>query len=151
VNNDFLGPIRVLSLHPDADGDDEDWTLSSGSDSYALVNETEPVDGDSDYIEDTVTTNRTLFTYDDVPSGMGDNIIGVQVVTNPRITNATPYDLINTIKSGGTLYPESAVTIDNETFNGMGHVMQLLESDPDTSTAWTASGLNGAQFGVEVG
>jgi hypothetical protein len=151
VNNDFLGPIRVLSLHPDADGDDEDWTLSSGTDSYALVNETEPIDGDSDYIEDTVTTNRSLFTYDDVPSGMGDNIVGVQVVTNPRITDATTYDLINTIKSGGTLYPESAVTVDDQTYNGMGHVLQLLESDPDTSTAWTASGLNGAQFGVEVG
>jgi hypothetical protein len=39
VNNTFLGPVRVLSLHPDADGDDEDWTLSSGTDSYALVNE----------------------------------------------------------------------------------------------------------------
>jgi hypothetical protein len=151
VNNDFLGPIRVLSLHPNADGDDEDWTLSSGSDSYALVNETEPVDGDSDYIEDTTTSNRTLFTYDDVPAGMGDSIIGVQIATNPRITDATPYDLINVIKSGGTLYPESAVTVDDESFNGMGHVMQLLENDPDTGSAWTASGLNNAQFGVEVG
>jgi hypothetical protein len=151
VNNDFLGPIRVLSLHPDADGDDEAWTLSGGTDSYTLVNETEPVDDDSDYIEDTVTTNRTLFTYDDVPSGMGDNIIGVQIATNPRITDATTYDLINTVKSGGTLYPESAVTVDDQTFNGMGHVMQILENDPDTGSAWTASGLNNAQFGVEVG
>lgn len=151
VNNDFLGPCRVLALHPDADGDDEDWTTSSGTDSYALVNETSPADDDSDYIEDSTTGNRSIFTYDDVPTGMGSNIKGVQLCTLARITDATSYDLKNTVKSGGTLYYDSAVTIDQQDYTDMEQQKWIMETDPDTGSAWTESGLNAVQAGVEVG
>lgn len=151
VNNDFIGPCRVLTLHPDADGDDEDWSTSSGSDSYALVNETSPADDDSDYIEDSTTGNRSLFTYDNVPTGMGSNIKGVQLCTLARITDATNYDLKNTVKSGSSLYYDSAVTIDQQSYTDMEQQKWIMETDPDTAAAWTESGLNAVQCGVEVG
>lgn len=147
VNNDFLGPIVVRTISPDADGDDEQWATSSGVDSYALVNETSPADDDSDYIEDTTTGNRTLFTMGNVPSGM-TGIVGVQQWTDCRVTDATSYDLKQTIKQNSTLYPNSAQTISSQSF---AQYYDILETDPDTGVAWTESGLNAVQSGVEVG
>lgn len=143
---DFLGPVRVLHLVPNSDGDDEQWELSGGSDSFALVDEDEPVDDDTEYIHDSVSGQRTLFTYEDAPSGMGDNIKGVQLSTSPRVDNGA-LDLVQQVKSGGTLYPRVAQNISSGTFT---QIQDLMETDPDTGLAWTEAGLNAAQFGVEV-
>lgn len=147
LNNDFLGPIHVKHLAPDGDGDDEDWSLSSGVDSYALVNETSPADDDSDYIEDSTTGNRTIFTFGNVPTGQ-TGIVGVQQWTNARVTDATSYTLKQTMKSGGTLYPQTGQSITSQSF---AQYRDLYETDPDTGVAWTESGLNAIQAGVEVG
>ena len=147
LNNDFLGPIVVRNISPDADGDDAQWTLSSGASGYPLVNETSPADDDSDYIEDTTTGNRSIFTMSNVPSGQ-TGIVGVQQWTDCRITDATNYTLKQTIKQNGTLYPSTGKTISNQSF---AQYYDILETDPDTGVAWTESGLNAIQSGVEVG
>lgn len=147
LNNDFLGPIVVRNLSPDGDGDDEQWTTSSGTDSYALVNETSPADDDSDYIEDTTTGNRSIFTMGNVPSGQ-TGIVGVQQWTDCRVTDATSYTLKQTIKQNGSLYPSTGQSITSQSF---AQYYDILETDPDTGVAWTESGLNAIQSGVEVG
>lgn len=144
---DFLGPIHVGSLHPDADGDDEAWTTSAGTDSFALVNETAPHDDDTDYIESSTSTNRTLFTYDNVLSSL-TSFHGIHLNTVVRETDASPFTLINTLKQGVTLYPESAEAIAGQTYENIDHV---LDQDPDTALDWTESGINALQAGVEVG
>lgn len=144
---DFLGIIHVGSLHPDADGDDEVWATSSGTDSFALVNETAPHDDDTDYIQSGTSTERTLFTYDNVPTGL-TSFHGIHIHTIVRETDATPFTLINTFKQGGTLYPESAEAIAGTSFEDIDHA---LDQDPDTSLDWTESGINALQAGVEVG
>lgn len=144
---DFLGIIHVGSLHPDADGDDEVWSTSSGTDSFALVNETAPHDDDTDYIQSGTTGQRTLFTYDDVLAGL-TNFHGIHLQTVVRETDGTDFTLINTFKQGVTLYPESAEAIAGTSFENIDHV---LDQDPDTAADWTASGINALQAGVEVG
>src|SRR5690606_5254270 len=37
VNNDWLGERLVYTLMPDGDGPTQDWTLSTGSDTYDLL------------------------------------------------------------------------------------------------------------------
>lgn len=140
-------PVSFVSIHPDGDGDDEDWSTSSGSDSYVLVNETAPHDDDSDYIEDSTSTNRTLFTYDNVSTNF-TGIVAIQLNTVVRETDATDFTLVNTLKSGGTLYPESAEAIAGQTYETIYHV---YDEDPDTSAAWTVTNLNALQAGVETG
>ncbi len=39
TNNDFLGTVFVEGLLPTADGNSSDWTPSSGTDNYALIDE----------------------------------------------------------------------------------------------------------------
>lgn len=144
---DFPGPCSLTAIHPDGDGDDEQWSTSSGTDSYLLVNETAPHDDDSDYIEDSTSTNRTLFTYGNVSTNF-TGIIGIQINTVVRETDASDFTLINTVKSGGTLYPESAQAIAGQTYESLPNVLDL---DPDTSAAWTVTNLNAVQVGVETG
>lgn len=143
---DFPGLTLVRSIFPDGDGDDEDWSLSSGTDSFSLVNETAPRDDDSDYIEDSTTSNRTLFTYDDVDSH--DSFLGIQLNSVIRETDASDFTLVNTLKSGGTLYPQTGQAVAGQTYENL---CEVLDEDPDTSSAWTESGLNALQAGVEVG
>lgn len=144
---DFLGPIHVGSLHPDADGDDEVWTTSSGTDSFALVNETAPHDDDTNYIQSATSAQRTLFTYDNVLSSL-TSFHGIHLNTVVRETDASDFTLINTLKQGGTLYPESAEAIAGQTYENIDHV---LDQDPDTALDWTETGINSLQAGVEVG
>ncbi len=144
---DYPGPTTFKSLHPDADGDDEAWTTSSGTDSFALVNETAPHDDDSDYIEDTVSTNRTLFTYDDLSTNY-TAVHGLQINSVARETDASDFTLINALKSGGINYPEAAQAIAGTAFESL---FNIRDTDPDTAVAWTIANLNALQAGVEVG
>jgi len=143
----YPGQTTFKSLHPDADGDDEAWTTSSGIDSFALVNETAPHDDDSDYIQDTVSTNRTLFTYDDLSTNY-TAVHGIQINSVVRETDASDFTLINALKSGGINYPEAAQAIAGQTFESL---FNVRDTDPDTAVAWTIANLNALQAGVEVG
>lgn len=144
---DFLDTIHVGSLHPDADGDDEVWSTSSGTDSFALVNENAPHDDDTDYIQSGTSAERTLFTYDNVLTGL-TSFHGIHIQTVVRETDGTDFTLINTFKQGGNLFPESAEAIAGTSFENIDHV---LDQDPDTTADWTESGINALQAGVEVG
>lgn len=144
---DFLGPITVITLKPNADGDDEQWTTSTGTDSFALVDEDAPHDDDTTYIESGTSTNRTLFTYEDPGTPAFTNYYGLQVNTVARETDATNFSLINTFKQNATLYPETSQAISGQTFENYGNV---LDVDPDTGTAWTDTGIDALQAGVEV-
>lgn len=147
INNDFLGPIVVRSIFADGDGDNEDWTTSSGTDSYTLINETEPYDGDSDYIESSTTGNKSIFTFGNVVSGQ-TGIVGIKPWSTARVTDITSFTLKHTVKSNGVLYPQTGQGISNQSF---AQYLDILETDPDTGVAWTESGLNAIQSGVEVG
>jgi hypothetical protein len=140
-------PISFVTILADADGDDEEWTTSSGTDSYILINETAPRDDDSDYLESGTTGQRTLFTYDNVAAGFTD-IHGIQINTVCRETDGTDYTLINTFKQNSILYPESSQAIAGQTYESL---FNVLDQDPDTATAWTVSGINSLQAGIEVG
>jgi len=143
---DFPGKTHVRTKHPDVDGDDEQWALSSGVDSYALVNETYPWDDDSDYLEDSTTSNRTLLNYEAVETRTAYH--GIQVNSVVRETDGTDFTHINTLKQNSVLYPQSGQAIAGQTYENL---YDVLDQDPNTSLAWTESGLNALQVGVKVG
>ncbi len=140
-------PISFATIFPVSDGDDEQWTTSSGTDSFALVDELVPHDDDTTYLEDTVSTNRTLFNFTTLSSNF-TGVHGIQINTVARETDASDFTLINTFKQNSTLYPESSQAIAGQTYESL---FNVLDQDPDTSTAWTVSGVNSLQAGIEVG
>jgi hypothetical protein len=144
VNNDFLGNCRVDDLLPNAAGDQTDFTPSAGS-NYAAMDEVPP-DDDTTYVESSTSTDQDLYNYTPMPT-VG-TIHGVQINTMVRETDASDFTLKTLIKTGTTTSADSAQAIAGQTYEVL---RRVAEQDPDTSSAWTENGLNGAQFGLEVG
>lgn len=147
ANNDFLGKRRVVGLFPTSDVVGyQDFTCSSGSDHYALVDEN-PVNDDTDYIESSMTGHKDLWNHSAL-SGTGTSIAGIQINSMARESDATSLSLSTLIKSVATEDAGSAEVIASANYR---YLKRISETDPATGVAWTVSGLNSAQFGVKVG
>jgi hypothetical protein len=143
-NNDFLGKCRVDGILPDAAGDQTDFTPSAGA-NYAAMDEN-PDDGDTTYVESDTATDQDLYNYASMPASIG-GVRGVQINTLARLTDAESFDLKTLVKSGTTTDADSGQPATND----YRVLRRIVEEDPDTSALWTESGINAAQFGLEVG
>lgn len=144
VNNDFLGNMRVSAIFPSEAGNSTQWTPSAG-DNYDCVDEN-PANDDTDYVETDTVGYKDLYGYDSL--GAISGIKGIQINTQCRETDASSFSLITPIRSGGTDYDDSAQAIGTTNYTAK---MRVAELDPDTSAAWTYTGINNAEFGIKVG
>jgi hypothetical protein len=145
ANNDLLGNVKVLAIFPNATGDQSQWTPSGSGDHYTMVNEN-PANDDATYLESVTTGQEELWHYGSLPT-VGA-IVGVQINTDCRDTDLNAYNVKTQIKSGGT---ESAGAAQAITLTNYVTTTRVSETDPNTSSAWTATAINAVQFGVEVG
>ncbi|MFA5345390.1 MAG: hypothetical protein WC315_03870 [Candidatus Omnitrophota bacterium] len=143
TNNDFLGNIRVETIRPDANGDSTQFTPSSGN-NYACVDET-VVNDDTDYVEDSTSGHQDLYGYSATTL---TTIKGLMICTDCRDTDVTDYNLKTSCKSGATDSDDAGQSVGSTSFVTL---KRILETDPNTSSAWTQTDLNAAQFGVKVG
>jgi len=148
TNNDFLGQVVVEAIFPNADGDSSDWMPASGTDNYAMLDDN-PTDDDTSYVESNTEGETDLYQYTDLSTITDEDILGVVLKTEPRMT-AFPgdLDLYQTVKSGTTTSDGDPANVATDSYTS---VQRVLETNPDTSSAWTASGVNGAQFGIKTG
>ena len=141
-NNDFLGDCQVTTIFPKTDGALEDWALQAGSNSFAMVDENPP-DDEITYVQSNTVGHKDSFDMDDV-SGM-TTILGIQLTEYAKFLTGSA-DIKHLARVGGTNYLGSskilAATYDFH--------MHIYENDPDISSAWTVSGLNSSEFGMEV-
>lgn len=144
TNNDFFGSQRVIAIRPTAEGTNIDWTPSAGSDNSAMVDE-DTVDGDTTYNETAGASDTDLFAYGDI-SAMTD-IKGIQISTDCRETDGTPFSLHSVVESGGTQDDGPAEPIGSTTYVTK---TRIVEQDPATAAQWTIGGINAAQFGVKI-
>ena len=144
VNTDFLGPQRVVLLKPSGDVGTNQFMTSSGSNHYDRVNEN-PHDSDSTYLEDSTTGHLELFDYDDI-NGIS-SVSALQINTVAKLTDANQFSVKNSIKSGGTTSDDTAQAVGTDYQTKA----RCVETDPNTSAAWTVPNVNAAQFGFKVG
>jgi hypothetical protein len=144
VNNDILGNRKVVAIDPDGAGDDSDWAPSAGS-NYQNVDDGALLDEDTTYNETSTDAHQDLFTYEDLPANVA-SIDGIQITNEARITAGT-MDLSAVIKTGATVDAGSPVTVASTSYVT---TVRVVEEDPDTASAWTPSGVDGAQFGVRA-
>lgn len=146
ANNDFLGNRKVVALFPNSDvGGYQDFTCSSGSDHYALVDDN-PVNDDTDYVESSTSGHKDLWDYPSL-SGTGSTISGLQVNSMVKESDANPFTFNTLIKSGTTEDAGTGEAIGSTSYKVL---RRISETDPNTSSAWTTSGVNAAQFGIKV-
>jgi hypothetical protein len=143
VNNDFLGEKKVQTIVPDGDTSQEDWALSTGTNSYALIDDFS--DEDSTYISSGTTTDKTRVTMGAISTG-AVNIAGLVQTTKHKRDDATAVDMRTNLKSGATTNNGATVSMTASYTCSQ----EVYETDPNTGSAWTAANVNLVESEFEI-
>jgi hypothetical protein len=145
-NNDFIGEVRIQTMMPDGTAStNTDFTPSAGS-NYQNVDEIPP-NSDTDYnFSSTVGDKDTHTTAGLTAPASVKDIYGVQVNTWSRKTDSSDRNVAAVALSGSTTVSGNSIPV-TTTYR---YYSDNWEEDPDTSAAWTESGVNNAEFGYEV-
>lgn len=144
-NNTWPGDVRVVCLSPSGDGNASQWVGSDGNSvsNYQQVDEL-PF-ASSDYNGSPTVGNQDVYALSDLPAGITD-IRAVQICGSLAKSDAGAVAAKLVTRSGGTDYKTSSITLSTT----YATYMTVYDTDPATSTTWTASGVNALQAGAEV-
>jgi len=141
--NDFLGDCRIDCQFPNGDGSNSDFTCSTGSTHYTLVDESTP--NTSDYVESSTVSQKDTWNFANL-SAITGTIYGVQVCTAALKDDAGARSLANTVKSSSTNADGATQALSTSQL----YYLDIFPTDPNTAAAWTESNFNAAEFGVKV-
>lgn len=139
------GNPLCISLHPTSDGGVNVWTALSGTDEFAMVDDGTS-DGDTTYNQTSTVGDESRHGCEDLPSYITD-VLAVGALAVLRKTDATAREARVLLNSGGT---ESLGTTITLTTSYAGSRIAVLETDPNTSAAWTVANVNAVEVGYEV-
>jgi len=139
-----LGERRVETIRPNADTSEKDFTPLSGTDNFAMVDDT-TCDGDTTYVQASTAGDLDLYTTAGL-SSTPTAISAVQITAFALKTDATTREIALSVKSGATSSDGSnyALAASYTKFD------RILETDPDTAAAWDTTGVNSLEFGPKV-
>lgn len=144
TNNDFLGDCRIDTIYPTSDGTFSQFTPSTGSTHYTLVDETTP--NTSDYNDGATVGDRDSYGMGNLSALTSQTVYGVQV-------NAAILKDDAGSKSAATFVRSSSTNGDGAS-SALGtsqvYLSQIFETDPNGSIAWTESSVNAMEAGVKV-
>lgn len=141
-----LGEQRIVTLNANGDSSPSQWTSSNvGAAAYTMIDEV-LCNADTDYVYAGTVDYRAMFAMGDLPT-TPDVIKGVQLGAYTRKTD-TGLRTVNLQYEGtGTsTYTSAQFTL------GSSYTRQLdiLGTNPLTSTTWTGSDINAMKVGVKV-
>lgn len=146
----YPGRGGVKLMIPDSDGTTTNWTPSVGN-RWACVNEI-PHNGDTDYISHNSgsTNHNDVGLESTATSGISGSINAIKCVTVGRrasggAVSSTSTYIPKIVSNGIEVSPADVAGLNVTTYNLFG---VLSETDPDTSAAWTTTGLNAVQLRV---
>lgn len=145
ANNNFKGDQVIEGILPSGAGTTTQWTPSAGA-NYAAVDDPDGPDDDATYVATASNGVTDTYAFGDLAYITG-GINAVMVAFNARILTAGARTLRVVTRSGGTDYEGSDQSINN---TGFQERQQIWETNPDTAAAWTASGVNAAEFGIKA-
>jgi hypothetical protein len=143
-NNNFLGDVRIDSVYPTGDGNYTQYSLSTGSSHYQLVDEATP--NTTDYVYNGTDGNKDSFAMGNVAALTAQTIYGVRVKAAALKDDAGTRTLKVGVRSGSTDSVSSAQALTTSQL----YVSHILETDPNTSAAWTESGVNALESLIET-
>lgn len=146
----FTGKVTVATLWPSSDGTLTDFTgVGAGAANYDRVDETPAKDDDTTYVQSSTVGDRDLYNFDDIPAGYAglSTILAVQTSAAVRKADPGTKKLRTNIRSVATDANGDNVEL---TATYRYTPAQIEAVDPNTSSAWTASGVNAMQAGVEI-
>jgi hypothetical protein len=141
----YLGEIRVKSLKVNGPGTYTGFTPTGSATNWENVDEFPP--SDVDFNASDVTGTKDTYTTENLALTPGDKIIGVQA-------NA----VVSTVEAGTAAAKLVFRSGTNETVSAAQNVTStaatvsaIFQNDPATGSAWTESGVNDTEVGIEVG
>ena len=138
ANNDFLGPIKIVSLKPDGAGNRTELTATPAGNNWERVSD----GSDATYVEGD-SGDGDLYTFDDLSSS--DDVLGVVQYWRAFDSEGGGITGRAISRVGGTEYDGDAKIMPGSVAT---HV-QPWDVSPDTGQPWTPAEVNGAEFGVE--
>jgi hypothetical protein len=139
----FLGDVRVENLAVAGDGATQNFTSSSGT-HHNDVDDGTP-DDNATYVESATPGDVELFTFSDL-STTPASILAVATFNCIAKTDAGSRVCVPVLRSGGVNYDQGTFPcVDSFKYD-----VQVIDEDPDTSAAWTPSGVNALEAGVKV-
>lgn len=145
-HNTWLGDVRVFTLLPNGNGNSSQLVGSDGNsiDNYLLVDDlTVSI---ADYVGSATPGQKDTYAMENLPAGVS-TVFGTFEVIYALKTDGGYATAKSVLRSGGTDYTSDALVLGPAVRVGG----KLRTTDPATGSAWTASGVNAAEVGVEVG
>lgn len=135
----YIGELQVIYLPANGDTAEDDWVPSTGSDAYAMVDETTP--NDADYIASDTAGDLTELSLSDLPEEI-TYIRGVQMLG--RMSKSDSGFALTTFGMKSVADTEDAaerpVTVEPT------YWWDFQNTDPDSGVRWTRASLNAAWF-----
>lgn len=145
VNNDFYGDISIATLYPTSDGTYTNFTPSTGSDHYALVDDPQLV-SDTDHNESSTIGHKD--SYGMTTFSETGIIKAVQVCAAVKNTSTGTMNVQTLCRSGIT--PADNFGSNFALSQTMKGAITIHEKEPTDDVAWTAAKINAAEFGLKV-
>jgi hypothetical protein len=141
--NDFLGPCRVIGIFANEDSTPLDWTPSSGTSHYALIDEN-PFSA-TDYLSVAVQGATDYFKY---PKLVGNStVLGIQISTTCTRSAGSSVIFQQPIEYNGQTALGPNTQVMGTDYTDVRHVSVV---DPDTGEQWTIDKLADAKFGIRI-
>lgn len=145
-NNTFIGDRRVLTLFPDANTAQADWTAVGAASGYEAIDEASP-DGDTSYITAGPPGSPgpiSEFGIQNLPAGVSA-VSAVVVVEFARKTEAGPANTQWSVISGAS----EAAGADKPMTEIYTYRQDVFESDPATAAPFTSGAVDALLIKVE--
>ncbi len=147
TNNDQVDPFGPITIHwtqPTADGAMTDWTPSTGTDHFAMVDEI-PKDDDTTLNEADTAGQIDTFTTGGVPI-VGVDPVAVGVMFAAKRTTAGPSSTQPVLRIGASNYAIGDPRGNTQTYTYQGG---FTNKKPSDSSAWTAAAFNSCEPGYK--
>jgi hypothetical protein len=142
-NNDFVGDKKVYTQFPSFDTSQQDWTISTGSSSAAIL-ATQPPNDSADFLEATTAGELTIVGVGGLPSEVV-SIAGVEIVSRTFKTDAgTAMAQLGLLNGSANADGANRSITEAPTY-----YTDIIEADPATGAPWTVAGFNTAELFVE--
>jgi len=146
--DELQGQLTMTRCSPVSD-DSCDFTPSTGSDNYAMVDDTGQ-DGDSTYNQSSTLNNKDIFNYEDLDNE-NIEIKAISIVTVAKKIDAGDRSITHKAVQDSTEYDQTEFELTDSYKTGVGvePYIDVLPTCPDGSS-WTPTKFQSIKFGYEI-
>jgi len=144
-DNSWCGDGRIVLLKPNANGDTNQWTPSSGS-NYQCVDEGFPANDDTDYVTTDTTNQKDLYNLENWSLPSNSIIKRVWAIARAKKTSSDLASINVGLKTNSQEYwmaSDTPLITSYKNYYG-----NQYTKNPATSNNWTIDDINNLQVGI---